>query len=112
MDELNAKVKSKFQLFQGVRSQEEDQKIYDKVMDLISDESTKFIIENLTEEDLSKMEGELKSADTEENRLNIMTTYFAKVDNYSFRFNQRVNGFLDNLVTSSIKNLNFQQQQL
>ncbi len=109
MDELNAKVKSKFNLFKGARPQEEDQKIYDKLMDLISDESTKFMIENLTEEELNKMDEELKSTDNEESRLNIMATYFSKVDNYSFRFNQRIDGFLNNLLTSSIKNLNFQQ---
>ena len=41
--DLDAKIKTKFKLFSGVRSQEEDQKMYDKVMDLCFDEMVAFL---------------------------------------------------------------------
>lgn len=100
---LDEKIKSKFKLFQGLRSQEEDQKIYDKVMDLTFSEMMTYLGENLPEEDRNKFLEEMANAESEDGKNKIMQAYFSKVENVKISLAWRIEKFLNNLLYTSLK---------
>jgi hypothetical protein len=102
-DYLDEKIKSKFKLFTGVRSYEEDQKIYDKVWELCFDELTGFIEDNLNESEQKKMLEEIKGRE-EDKAQEVLLTYLSQIDNYRFKLDKRLDYFLTNLLYSAVKN--------
>ena len=103
---LDEAIKSKFRLFSGVRSQEEDQKIYDKVNDLCFDEMTSFLSENLNAEDQTKLLTELDSQNTDDDKTKVLQSYLSKIENYRFKLDKRLDYFLNNLLLSSVTTVN------
>ena len=99
---LDNKVKSKFKLFSGVRSQEEDQKIYDKVMDLCFDEMMLFISENLSEEGRDNLKKEIEQQKSEEDKFKSLSKYLATIENYQNKLSLRMDAFLDGVLNASI----------
>ena len=100
--DLDAKIKTRFKLFSGVRSTEEDQKIYDKVYDLCFDEMTTFLGENLKDSDKAQLPEELEKLTNDEDKTKVLTNYLSKIDNYRYKLDQRLDSFLDNLPLSSL----------
>src|SRR3989344_9408335 len=98
--DLDNKIKKKFRLFEGIRSEEEDKKIYDKIYDLCFDEMVLFLTENLESDELKKFEKELKhlrggrtdSSDggRENEVIALLLNYLNKIDNYRFRLDKRL----------------------
>lgn len=103
---LDEKIKSKFKLFQGLRPQEEDQKIYDKVMDLTFDEMMAYLGENLSEEERNKFLEETAAEESDEGKNKLMQSYFSKVENVKVGLGLRIDHFLNNLLYSSLKAAN------
>ena len=99
---LDAKINEKFRLFRGLRSQEEDQKILDKVMNLCFDEMTAFLGENLNDEDQNSLLVDMDSQSEDEAEIKTLQNYLAKIENYRFRLDKRLDYFLDNLLLNSI----------
>lgn len=99
--DFDEKIKNKFKLFQGLRSQEEDQKIYDKVYELCFEEIVRFLFEKLStaEKDKLIVELEKKGKETE-----ILLKYLSQIENYRFKLDKRLDYFLNNLLYSSLKN--------
>ena len=96
-------IKNTFQLFQGKRSKEEDEKIYQKVYELTFEEMLTFLQENLNPEKqkkfsqaLSQIEGELA--------METLLKYLSGIPLYRFRLEKRLKAFIDNLLLASIKN--------
>lgn len=100
--DFDTKIKNKFKLFSGARSQEEDQKIFDKVYDLCFDDTVKFLCENLNETDRTQLPEELKKQTSEEDKNKILLNYMSKIDLFQLKLNQRLDSFLDNLSLSSL----------
>ncbi len=99
--DIDEKIKNKFKLFSGLRSEEEDQKIYDKVYELCFDEMVQFLFENLSTAEKDELIGKLekKGKETE-----ILLKYLSQIENYRFKLDKRLDYFLNNLLYSSLKN--------
>lgn len=103
MDELNNKIKSKFKLFMGLRSQEEDQKIFDKVMDLTFEEIMAYVGENLSEEDRNNFLEDMAKDQTDADKNKVFEMYLTKIKGYQVGILLRIDRFLNNLLYSSAK---------
>ncbi len=110
--DLDNKIKSKFKLFQGVRPEEEDQKIYDKVMDLCFDEITLFVSESLKENEREELKKEMEAKENEEDKANSMLSYITKIEDYKVRLGGRIDYFLDNLLYTSVSSLDLKSNNL
>jgi len=102
MNDLDSKIKSKFKLFSGARSQEEDQKVYDKVMDLCFDEMMSFAGENLSEADQTEMLNKMKESLSDEDKTKVFTEYLSKIEDSNFRLDERIETFLNNEILSYV----------
>jgi len=102
-DFLTKEIKDKFQLFKGLRSEDEDKKILEKVYKICIEEIILFIQENLTDEEIKKF----YEAATENNfskLLKLLETFF--LDSYnSWCLKIRTSKFLDNLLLKSLDNI-------
>jgi hypothetical protein len=117
--DLDKKIKKKFRLFEGIRSEDEDKKIYDKIYELCFDEMVLFLTENLESDELKKFEKELKhlrggrtdsSDGGQENEvIALLLNNLRKIDNYRFRLDKRLDYFLNNLLISSLKKVSNQE---
>ena len=61
--DIDSLIKGKFQLFTGLRAQEEDQKIYDTLYDACFDGMLAFLEENLDKKELSELTKSLEMID-------------------------------------------------
>ena len=117
--DLDTKIKKKFRLFEGLRSEEEDQKIFERVYELLFDEVVMFLEEKLEEKDKISLIKELEasalpSGDKQaqqdsgnfKNAEAILIKYLSKIENYRFKLDKRLDYFLNNLVYQAIKNKN------
>jgi len=102
---LDKKIKGKFKLFSGIRPQEEDQKIYDKVLDLCFDEMVAFLGDNLSEKEREDFLGELGKKASDEDKAKVLQASLSKIENYRFKLDHRLDAFLNNLLLSSLSNL-------
>ena len=99
--DIDEKIKHKFKLFQGLRSQEDDQKIYDKIYDLCFDEMVGFLFENLSP---AKRDEFSKDIENTGKKTEILLKYLSQIENYRFKLDKRLDYFLNNLLYSSLKN--------
>ena len=97
------KIKKKFRLFEGVRSQEEDQKLFDKLAGLCLEEAMIFLAENLGEEGMEKLTSELGQVEGEEEKMKKVAEYMGKVENAGLRLSSRLEVFLDNLLLDTLE---------
>ena len=102
MNDLDTKIKSKFKLFSGVRSQEEDQKIYDRLVDLAFDEITQYLFENLEENEVEQFTKELENQQNDDNKAKVFEKYLKSTDDYQNLLSIRVDTFLNNLLLKSL----------
>jgi hypothetical protein len=103
---LDEMIKSKFKLFQGLRSQEEDQLIYDKVLSQAVDEMVSYFMENLNEDDKANFLQELSKDGSDEEKQSLFQNYLSKIENSKLELGMKLNGFLDNLLYASLKAVN------
>lgn len=103
MNTLDSKVREKFKLFTGLRPQEEDQKMYDKIMELCFDEMSRFLSDKLSEEQKNAMFDDLAKSQSDEDKEKVIANYFAKVEKAKSKFNARIDLFLNNLLMKSMK---------
>lgn len=109
--DIDEKIKNKFRLYAGDRSLAEDQKICEKVLDLCFDELISFLQDNLDKEQidsLNKKLGSLSNEDLSKDKKDdkitqVLFEYAQKIDNFRFKWDKRLDYFLNQLVYSSIK---------
>jgi hypothetical protein len=109
---IDKKIIDKFRLFTGVRDVEEDKKIYNKVLDASFNELITFFEDNLDSVQIEKLTSQLKTlpkSDLPEDEKNEKTTqllveYAQKIENFRFKWDKRLDYFLNQLVYSSINN--------
>lgn len=99
---LEEKIKTAFKLFQGVRSQEEDQKLYEKIMEYFFDEISKFMVENLSEEEFKLMLAELEKAGSVDEKSEIANKYMRKIPDYEYKLNMRLDGYINRLLIDDV----------
>ena len=102
-DFINTKVKEKFQLFQGVRSQEEDQMIYDKLMVMCFDEMLKFVAVNLKDKERSELKEKLEKGDDDIDKVKLLSTALFSIKNHQEKLTSHLDNYLDNVVEESLK---------
>jgi hypothetical protein len=112
--DLDNKITKTFKLFSGLRSTEEDQKIFDRVYELCFEEIVKFLYENLSKDEQTKLILEIKR-NSEKERLSkkqiadinykTLLNYLVKIENYRFKLDKRLDYFINNLLYSSLNNL-------
>lgn len=104
LDEL---IKTRSKLFQGVRSVEEDNKLYERVYELCLDEIINFIEENLDEKKVSDLSSQIESMNGKEGAdqkiAEIILKAVEEVPDYRFRLYHRLEYFLDKLLVNSLK---------
>ena len=96
-------IKKKFKLFKGLRSKEEDRKILEKLMDLCFDEIMLFLSENLSETQKKSLKKELESQTSIDEKINSLTKHLTSTQNFDKRIIGRIDGFLNNLLYSSLQ---------
>jgi len=107
---FDKKIKKTFRLFQGLRPEKEDKKIYDKVYDLCFQETIAFIEENLDPSrqafltaELEKIdEKKLKKEERAQQALEAVFKYLTAVPHYRFRLNKRLDYFLNQLLYKAL----------
>jgi hypothetical protein len=100
---LTKEIKDRFQLFKGLRSEDEDKKILEKVYKICIEEIISFIQENLTDEEIKKFYEAAKENNLSK-LLKLLETFF--LDSYnSWRLKIRISKFLDNLLLKSLDNI-------
>lgn len=97
--DIDEHIKARFQLFQGKRQIEEDQKIYDKVYALVLNEMILFVGQNVSKEDMDKLSNRLDSEDPKTVFLDTMST----IPRVKPRLEARLKYFVDQLVLDSIE---------
>lgn len=102
---LDDKIKQAFKLFTGLRSQEEDQKMLEKIQEMCFDELTKFLEENLDETDLNILLDELDKVITNDDRNKILNNYLEKIEDYRVRLDTRMETLLNNILFNSLSGL-------
>jgi len=95
-------IKSKFKLFQGIRSQEEDQKMYNKLNNMCLEEITNFAVTNLDEKNLDSLESELKAATDEHGKAKVLTTYLQKIPDHQNALMAHIGSYLDKVIEASL----------
>lgn len=101
---LEAKIKEKFKLFTGVRPQEEDQKLFDRLVAMCFEEALVFLAENLGEEGMKNLTEEVDRQETEEEKVKKIGEYMGRIENGGIRLGARLETFLDNLLTAAMDN--------
>jgi biopolymer transport protein ExbD len=102
---LDEMIKSKFKLFQGLRTEEEDKKIYDKIIKLCGEETLNFLVDNLKQEEIDQLSNELSSLNNEDEKIDIIQKYLSNIENHEGKLKNRLTGYLNLLYISSVKNL-------
>lgn len=100
---LEEKIKEKFKLFQGFRSQEEDQKMYDKLAELCFDELIVYLSEKLKLEDQESLISKMESVQSDDEKRDLLNEYLRKIEGNEEELPQRMNDFLDDMVYNSQK---------
>lgn len=128
---IDVKIIKKFSLFEGKRSLEEDQKIFNKIYSLCFDEMVRFLLENLSEDDLQDLNNELnyvkatshqefilepsgiqtrnqilvgeKHSSSTTETVVLIIKYLSKIENSSFRFEKRLDYLINSLLYLSLK---------
>jgi hypothetical protein len=101
--DIDEKIKTKLKLFQGLRSEEKDKEIFEKVYDLVFEEIVKFLFENLNPKERQKLTEELENQDIN-NSLKILLKYLSKIENYYFKLNAKIENLLDSLSPFDLEN--------
>lgn len=109
---FDKKIKKTFRLFQGLRPEKEDKKIYDKVSDLCFQETIAFLEESLDfsrqaflTAELEKIdEKKLKKEEKSQQALETIFKYLTAIPHYRFRLNKRLDYFLNQLLYDALKN--------
>lgn len=103
---LDEHIKSRFQLFEGKRSKEEDEKIYDKVYSLCLNEMILFVGQNISKDEMDTF---TKKLDTEDPK----SAFLAALENVplvKLRLEARLKYFVDQLLVDSLKKKNQRKQ--
>ncbi len=108
---FDKRIKKTFRLFQGLRSEKEDKKIYDKVYDLCFQETIAFLEESLDPSrqafliaELEKIDKKsLKKEEKAQQALEIVFKYLTAIPHYRFHFNKRLDYFLNQLFYDALK---------
>lgn len=101
--DLDEKIKKNFRLFTGVRPQEEDKRIYEKVYDLCFDEMIKFLYENLSKEDQNELTKNLESQKDLDKKAEVLSKALLKIEDSGFRLEKRIDYFLNSLLYQTLK---------
>ncbi|MBN1169226.1 hypothetical protein JXA63_05040 [Candidatus Woesebacteria bacterium] len=102
---VDQKIKRLFQLYCGVRSKDEDDRMYDKIMGLVFEEIIEFITQNLFEDEVENLledspDGENSEA---EEKLLLLGRYMKKIPDCEFRIKARLDHFINRLHYLSAK---------
>lgn len=103
---LDEHIKNRFQLFEGKRSREEDEKIYDKVYSLCLNEMILFVGQNVSKDELDNL---TKKLDTEDPK-NVFLAVLENVPLAKLRLETRLKYFVDQLLVDSLKKKNQRKQ--
>ncbi len=103
MYDIDKQIKKMFKLFQGVRSEKEDKKIYEKVTDLIFKDLVSFLVENTTTKDKPKLKKEISSKKKIESREKVLLDHLSKIKDVQKRLPMRIDYFLKALVVNSFR---------
>lgn len=100
-------IKSRYRLFQGIRSLEEDGKMYEKIYALCLPEITGFIEENLDEDRVMALVFQIESMEkkdqTDQKVVEVLLEAIEEIPDYRFRLYHRLEYFLDDLLLNSVK---------
>jgi hypothetical protein len=99
---IEKKINNTFKLYTGIRTEDEDKKISDKVLDLVAKEIIKFADENLTGEQKYAI-GKLIDLKVESDEI---AAHLRTIPNYGFRLKKRMNYFIDSLLVNTINKNN------
>lgn len=102
MYDLHGQIVKKFRLFEGVRSRDEDEKIYDKVSGLLALELGKFVEENLDEKGKVELEKKLTQANLADNAWSALLSSMSNVPDLQSKLQKRIENYLKNLVYDSL----------
>ena len=111
---IEDKIVDKFRLFVGLRDVEEDKKILEKVSGLCFDEAVSFLLKNISDMQVTKLLNELDKIDrknlndyrVQKRYTKVFLKYMRDIDNYSFKFDKRINYFINQLVYKAVKEKN------
>ena len=105
---LDQRIKERFQLYKGVRSQKEDDEIYVKIYEACLAEVFLFVEDNLEEFELRALERELKLIKKSDPDV-IYKTYsgiinrLAQVPDGAYKLDRRLDHFINNMLIKSLK---------
>lgn len=102
VSDLDKKIKDKFQLFSGVRSQDEDQKIYEEIYNLCFEEILAFLGENRDDAGREAFKQDLAQQKSDEDRNKTLVAALSKIEDYQSKLNQRMDTLLDKLLEASL----------
>lgn len=102
VSELETKIKEKFKLFQGLRSDDEDQKLLDQILDMCFEELISFMAKNLSEAEQKNFLNELEQKSTDDEKVQFIQESLTKVDNYQKKYSGLIENFLDELLYESM----------
>lgn len=97
--DLDKHIKTRFQLFQGKRSEDTDRKIYDKVYAHCLSEMLVFVAENTTKEELDKISKRLDSEAPE----TVLPEALEKIPLAKTRLNARLLYFVNQLLLDTLE---------
>lgn len=103
--DLDQMIKSRFRIFEGVRSQEEDEKLYDKILNLCLEEILVFLAEHASVEDREKILAKIKEQKDIKSRAKVLLGYLLQIKSVGILLSVRLGYFLDNLYFRSLENI-------
>jgi len=116
--DIDWKIRESFRLFQNLRPEAEDQKIYEKVYALCLEEIVAFLADNLSQSkqqallsELDRLQksqtkkGSQMDSSSQQQLTAILTRYLKTIDQHRFKLDKRLKYFIDNLLLNSLKKL-------
>ncbi|KKS51096.1 MAG: hypothetical protein UV61_C0009G0024 [Candidatus Gottesmanbacteria bacterium GW2011_GWB1_43_11] len=105
---LDERIREKFQLFKGFRSQQEDQELYEHIYEACFAEILIFLKDSLEEFTFKQFQRELATIDDKE-ALNltysVIIEYLRMVTDGAYKIDRRLDHLVNNLLIQSMKNL-------
>lgn len=98
---LDSQIREKFSLFKGIRSKEEDERIYQRIYDACFEEIIKFLYQNLDDQGKNQILEDLNSKKGLEEKITTIVRNIEKTGQNVIQLNQRLEKLLENVFNES-----------